>query len=130
MKIGALCFVAMAICLTGLTAVAAETPSTVVSQWHVTAWIGQTIVDDTLTLRTTGEKVVGEFHGNAITGTLVNEGAQLNGNWTGPRGSGWITLHFHNDGNGFSGTWGQKGKPADGQFVGGRLTPSPTPAAQ
>jgi hypothetical protein len=129
MKFGALCFVVMALSLVGQGAVVADTPPTVVSQWHVDAWIGQHVVDDVLTMQTTGSKVVGSFHGNTITGTLVNEGAQLNGNWTGPRGSGWITLHFHNDGNGFSGTWGQKSKPSDGQLVGGRLTPSPTPAA-
>jgi hypothetical protein len=128
MKIAVFCLLASVLCLMGTSSAGADTPSTVTSKWHVVAWIGQTAIEDTLTIQTTGTKVVGQFHGNAITGTLVNDGAQLNGNWTGPRGTGWITLHFHNDGNGFSGTWGQASKPADGQFVGARIEPSPSPS--
>ena len=114
----------LAVFLFGSTNVRADSAAT--THWRVYAWIGQTVVDGVLTMTTTGAKVVGKFRDNQITGDMVQDGAQLNGNWTGPRGAGWITLHVHNGGNGFGGEWGQKGKPADGKFVGTLITNSST----
>jgi hypothetical protein len=82
-----------------------------------------------MTMTTTGEKVVATFKIVTIHGTLVDYGNQMNATYTGPRGEGWITFNFHNEGNGFGGTWGLKGKPADGKFVGSRVAPSAAPAA-
>lgn len=129
-RIGFLTLGAVAILCLGIVGVRADSTGTTstTSHWQVYAWVGQETVNGVLTMTRTGNKVVGAFRDNAITGELVDDGNQLNGTWTGPRGSGWITLHFHDNGNGFDGTWGQKGKPSDGKLVGGRVTPSPAPA--
>lgn len=100
------------------------------THWQVYAWIGQTVEDGVMTMTTTGTKVVAQFRGNAITGTLVDDGQQLNGDWSGPRGAGWLTVHFRGEGTRFNGSWGQKGKPADGKFVGNLITSSPAPTSQ
>jgi hypothetical protein len=120
-------FIAIALIILGSTNVSAD-ETTLTTHWKVYAWIGQNYVDGVMTMNVTGTKVVGKFRDNSITGNLVDQGAQLNGDWTGPRGNGWITLNFHNDGQGFGGEWGQKGKPADGKFVGSLIAPSPAPS--
>ena len=99
------------------------------SHWQVYAWIGQNVQSGIMTMTTSGEKVVAHFNNITFHGTLVDNGNQINATYTGPRGDGWVTLHFHNEGNGFGGEWGLKGKPADGKFVGTRATASPAPAA-
>ncbi len=112
-----------------VTAIGAQAESTTtVSHWDVIAYVGNDYVSAVMTLHRTGDNVSGTFNHNTINGKIVDDGQQLNGTWSGPRGSGWITLHYSNGGNGFHGTWGQKGKPADGNLVGHRVTPSPAPA--
>jgi hypothetical protein len=103
--------------------------TTTTSQWQLIEYQGNAVVQGVLSATRTGNSINGTWNKNTIQGTLVNDGRQLNGTWTGPQGSGWITLHYANDGNGFHGTWGQKGKPAAGKLIGQRLTPSPAPAA-
>ena len=99
------------------------------SHWQVYAWIGQQVQSGILTMKTSGDKVVATFNHITIHGTLVDYGKQINATYTGPRGDGWITLNFHNEDNGFGGTWGLKGKPADGKFVGTRVQPGAAPPA-
>jgi hypothetical protein len=108
----------LAIVLVSAVDVRADSSAPATTQWQVYAWIGEQTVDGVMILTTSGEKVTGQFRGNAITGQLVDYGNQFNGNYNGPRGEGWITLHFHNGRTGF-----------DGKVVGHLLTPSPAPAA-
>jgi hypothetical protein len=115
--------------LTSAIGVKATTTTTSTSQWQLIEYQGNAVVQGILTATRTGNTVSGMWNNNTLHGTLVDNGKQLNGTWTGPQGSGWITLHYANDGNGFHGTWGQKGKPAAGKLIGQRLTPSPAPAA-
>jgi len=114
--------------IVGSLAVRADTQEGTTSYWQVHAWIGQNVVSGVMIMTMTGNKVVAKFRDNTIHGDLVEGGNQINASYTGPRGSGWITLNLHNEGNGFGGEWGQKGKGADGKFVGSRITPSPAPA--
>jgi hypothetical protein len=115
------------IVLSAVAAPSAANENFTTSHWQVYAWIGQQVVSGVMTMTQTGNKVSATFHGNTIAGTMT-DATHMNATWSGPRGEGWITLAFHNEGNGFGGTWGPKGKASDGRFVGTRITPSPAPS--
>jgi len=121
---------AIVVSLTVAPVLADSNPETATtSHWQVYAWIGQNVQSGIMTMTTTGDKVVATLKNLKIHGTLVDYGNQMNATYTGPRGEGWITLTFHNEGDGFGGQWGLKAKPADGKFVGSRVSASATPAA-
>ena len=132
MRVQSLWLAVLALIVASLAASAAladpNPGSATTSHWQVYAWIGQNVQSGIMTMTTTGEKVVAHFKNITFHGTLVDYGNQVNATYTGPRGDGWVTLHFHNEGNGFGGEWGLKGKPADGKFVGSRVSASATAA--
>ncbi len=121
--------VSAALVLAGAVSVRADTTAPTTSHWQVYAWIGQRVESGIMTMTVTGEKVSATFRNNTIHGQIVDYGNQMNATFSGPAGNGWITLHFHNDNNGFGGEWGQKGQAGEGKFVGTRVKASPAPSA-
>ncbi len=79
-----------------------------------------------VTLKQSGNGLVGSGStGNGFTGEFVTD-AQINGKWHGPGGAGWLTIYVSPNGHSFNGTWGYNGRAANGSFVGNKILP-PSP---
>jgi hypothetical protein len=122
--IGALTFSTLAF------AVALPSPS-LTGTWVVQQTGANGTADATITIKQSGDGIVGEnaANGNGFTGTLVGDG-KINGKWHGPGGAGWLTVYVSANGHSFNGTWGYNGRAANGSYVGNKvLPPSPITAA-
>ncbi|MBV8600835.1 MAG: hypothetical protein JO359_04635 [Candidatus Eremiobacteraeota bacterium] len=77
-----------------------------------------------ITLTQNGNGVVGQnaSNGNGFTGTFVTD-SQINGNWKGPGGAGWLTVYVSPNGHSFNGEWGYNGRKPNGSFVGNKYLP-------
>jgi hypothetical protein len=80
--------------------------------------------NNSITIIQSGMGLVGNnaANGNGFTGTFVT-GSQINGTWHGPGGAGWLTVYASPNGHSFNGTWGYKGRAANGSFVGNKVLP-------
>jgi hypothetical protein len=91
--------------------------------WNVTT-SGEIFATGALRLEQTGSTVVGSYgQSGRIDGTLQPGTRQVDAKWNDSRGSGWMTIIFTADGNGFSGDWGYPGSKPSGRFVASRLLP-------
>jgi hypothetical protein len=75
----------------------------------------------TASIKQVGSQIVGQFgQGGQFNGTFKAGTMQVDGNWKGPKGTGWITLIFV-DNNSFSGDWGYNGRKPSGHIVATRI---------
>src|SRR5262249_2322879 len=102
----------------------AATPVDATGRWNVTA-TGDTLTTGQVKIEQAGSNIVGTYGQNGRSdGTFKAGSLQVDGTWTDARGTGWLTIVFTSDGNGFSGQWGLEGRKPSGQFAGKRLTPT------
>ena len=115
----------LAIVAAGMQAQASPVNAT--GQWQLQATNGAELIMGVLTLNQVGSTVIGSVHSTTINGTMVSD-TEMEAKFSGPRGSGWLTVYFTAEGKSFQGLWGYNGKKPGGKFIGQRISstvPSP-----
>jgi hypothetical protein len=108
-----------AIILPICVAIVAASPVNVTGHWRVSVSTGAQFSGGVMVLDQVGQTVIGRSGKSTITGTMASD-TKMDAHWDGPKGAGWMTLHFSANGSNFTGEWGYNGRKADGTFVGRR----------
>jgi hypothetical protein len=117
----------VALIATSATSVLSQSAPNITGQWTVEQGGLNGTTTSKLSLRQSGNGIVGNSPTtkNSFTGEFVNA-TQINGKWSGPGGAGWLTIYVTPNGHSFNGTWGYNGRAANGSFVGNKVLP-PSP---
>jgi hypothetical protein len=104
-------------------AMVSAAPVSATGHWQVAVQSGAEFYSGLMILNQVGDTVIGRAGKSTITGTMSSD-SKIDARWDGPKGSGWMTLHFSANGNNFHGEWGYNGRKADGTFTGRRVSDS------
>ena len=103
----------------------AQPQNAVAGAWRIST-SGEALASGTVQLQQTGGLVTGTYGpGGHIDGSFKPGTLQVDGTWADARGTGWLTIIFAQDANGFSGRWGYPGRAAAGAFDATRIPPAP-----
>jgi hypothetical protein len=98
-------------------AASAQNAVNATGNWNVTA-SGEIFATGIVRLAQQGASIAGSYGQNGrIEGKFQPGTLQVDATWNDSRGSGWMTIVFTADGNGFSGEWGRPGSQPSGHFV-------------
>jgi hypothetical protein len=117
------CFVSLGLIVSLVffsTAAQAQTGIDATGNWNVTA-SGEIFATGTLRLEQVGSTIVGSYgQSGRIEGKFAPGSLQVDAKWNDSRGTGWMTIIFTADANGFSGEWGRPGSKSSGHFIASR----------
>jgi hypothetical protein len=114
------CFVSLGLIVSLVVvgiAASAQNAVNATGNWNVTA-SGEIFATGIVRLAQQGPSVTGSYGQNGrIEGKFQTGSLQVDASWSDSRGSGWMTMVFAANGNGFSGEWGRPGSQPSGHFV-------------